>query len=40
MEDEIESWQEYRRALRPDDQKAYDTIMNKIKKKVNAAIMK
>lgn len=28
LENEIESWKDYRRALRPDEQKIFDKLMN------------
>ena len=28
LEHEIESWKDYKRALRPDDQKVFDKLMN------------
>jgi len=28
LEHEIESWKDYKRALRPDDQKIFDKVMN------------
>ena len=28
LENEIESWKDYRRALRPDEQKVFDKLMN------------